>query len=159
MRVLLVRQYLKYGKAHHTRSMRSNHNKQVRGEDSKKTYKIYIGDRQLCSCGASVHHHDTRMMLSPVYTKQIHQTLQWSAAVRQHAVLPVPHTTMRATMTFEVCVHAMVCVTGGGKDWKDPQLCIHLLYVMIKVRSDFYSRRIAVSAKSLALTGQKAPVT
>lgn len=42
-------------------------------------------------------------------------------------------------MTFEVCVHAMVCVTGGGKDWKDPQLCIHLLYVMIKVRSAFYS--------------------
>jgi hypothetical protein len=42
----------------------------------------------------------------------------------------------------------MVCVTGGGKDWKDPQLCIHLLYVMIKVRSTFYSLSMSIGSQS-----------
>lgn len=62
---LLVRPYLECAKSDYSHSMCSNDDEQVRGEDSKKTYKIYIGDRQLCSCGACpVHHHDTKMMFN-----------------------------------------------------------------------------------------------
>lgn len=46
--------------------------------------------------------------------------------------LPAP--AVRHTCTDQGLIDAVGCTAGGGKDMKDPQLCMHLIYVMIKVR-------------------------